>query len=77
MLDLVNLYLDVKQGDIYFKTSDDEIRKILAINTKERFPLFHYALTVLSTIWNGDKGYGCNSIDDLCLKCEIVKKNRH
>jgi hypothetical protein len=70
VLDLITLYID--SDDTYFITTDEEIKSILSIDTKDKFSLFHYALTVLSTVWNKNK-YGCNTIDDLCNMCQITK----
>ena len=71
-VDLYNLFIDVEQGDKYFTVSDEEIKKVISIDNS--VCLFHYAMTVFSTIWNGDKGFGCNTIDSLADLCDIEKK---
>ena len=70
-VDLYNFYIDVEQGDKYFTVSDEEIKSTLTI--EKSASLFHYAMAVFSTIWNGDKGYGCNTIDTLAEMSDISK----
>jgi hypothetical protein len=74
VLDIKGLYIE--SGDTYFKTTTEEIRKILNINTKDIFGLFHYAMTILSTIWdNGNgKNFGRDSIEQLCDKSGVQSK---
>lgn len=70
IIDCINMM--ITGDDKYFIVADDEVNRILSVDVKDRFMFFHYALTVLSTIWTTKK-YGCNTIDDLAYKCEIHK----
>lgn len=70
IIDCINMIIT---GDNkYFIVTDDELNKVLTVDVKDRFMFFHYALTILSTIWTTKK-YGCNTIDDLAYRCEIHK----